>query len=345
MWSGQTPTRQSVLLEESLYEIQRQHAPSSASSEALESISEERNMLQEFSTSKKPRKSSSNGPGSNAKGNFESDQANSSGTNRPLEPAPGSSHAKYCNDLDKNISIGISGERPDVAFALKTLPRSFACPYNKFNPRKYGPWTDKKFKDCPGSSIPELCKIKWTSSAPQYDILLIAYRYHLKTAHTQEPSLLYCKRCLRSFENTSKLDDHYRALVACDLSNGSFYATENIEAGQWEQIDCILAQRGRKSVDDDARWYDIWHTLFPDLDQRDQPSSTREYRKTICGMQTSNYCRRRAPRLYFKCYLWHRWAAIGLWATNWGWCAKWQNTCRRTTSALPVSIPANTRSM
>jgi hypothetical protein len=39
-------------------------------------------------------------------------------------------------------------------------PLNFACPFYKFDPRKFGPWTDDKYGKCPGSRIKKLRHIK-----------------------------------------------------------------------------------------------------------------------------------------------------------------------------------------
>jgi hypothetical protein len=83
--------------------------------------------------------------------------------------------------------------------------------------------------------------------------MLIAYRYHLKEAHTQET-------------------------VSSDLSRIVSHANEGIQEDQWEQINRVFSQKGKKRVDDDARWYEIWHIIFPGVDV---PTSTREYNKVI----------------------------------------------------------------
>lgn len=39
-------------------------------------------------------------------------------------------------------------------------PLNFACPFYKFDPWKFGPWTDDKYGKCPGSRIKKLRHIK-----------------------------------------------------------------------------------------------------------------------------------------------------------------------------------------
>lgn len=61
------------------------------------------------------------------------------------------------------INSGEPGGDPgDDPSAVETPgnPLNFACPFYKFNPRKFGPWTDDKYGKCPGSRIKKLRHIK-----------------------------------------------------------------------------------------------------------------------------------------------------------------------------------------
>jgi hypothetical protein len=85
--------------------------------------------------------------------------------------------------------------------------------------------------------------------------MLIAYRQHLKEAHTQTP-------------------------VSSDLSRIVSHANEGIQEDQWEQINRVFSYNRKKRIDDDARWYEMWRIIFPDVAI---PTSTREYDKVIWG--------------------------------------------------------------
>lgn len=107
-----------------------------------------------------------------------------------------------------------------------------------------------------------------------HGIILIACRSHLKKAHTQAGSLVYCRRCLCSFENTNKLEDHCQAPVACKPSRLT-PNSNGIQENQWEEIDCVFSgHKGKKRVDDDSRWLELWRIILPGMIE---PSSTREY--------------------------------------------------------------------
>jgi hypothetical protein len=54
---------------------------------------------------------------------------------------------------------GSPDDDPSPAGSTGGLP-DFACHFHKLDPTKYGPWTDRKYKQCTGSSITELRRIK-----------------------------------------------------------------------------------------------------------------------------------------------------------------------------------------
>jgi hypothetical protein len=66
-----------------------------------------------------------------------------------------------CADPCKNsgFSVGAPGNNPSIIEPLDT-PKFFACHFYKLDARKYGPWTDMKYENCPGSHIMELRRIK-----------------------------------------------------------------------------------------------------------------------------------------------------------------------------------------
>jgi hypothetical protein len=113
----------------------------------------------------------------------------------------------------------------------------------------------------------------------QHVTMLIHYRRHLKDAHTQAGSLVSCRRCLRSFEDINKLNDHSQAPVACEPSRISPHANEGIQEDQWDEINRVFrSHKGKKDVDDESRWCELWRIIFPGMDE---PFSTREYHKVV----------------------------------------------------------------
>ncbi|PMD33108.1 hypothetical protein L207DRAFT_175446 [Hyaloscypha variabilis F] len=131
---------------------------------------------------------------------------------------------------------------------------NFACHFYKLNPGKYGIWTDDKYKECPGSRITELRRIK----------------YHLQTAHKMSP--LYCRRCFRLFSDNAKLSEHYSARTGCEPADRPPSMNDVINDYQWERIEALFRRRGQRGVDDISRWYEIWQILFPGVKE---PSNTR----------------------------------------------------------------------
>lgn len=58
------------------------------------------------------------------------------------------------------LSLGTAEGDPNIGVPLSASPKFFACPFYKLDPGKYGPWTDIKFKSCPGFHFTELRYIK-----------------------------------------------------------------------------------------------------------------------------------------------------------------------------------------
>jgi hypothetical protein len=136
----------------------KQNVPSSTSSQNLGSAITGPHIPQEYNSCKRHRESSSASSWNKGEGSLDGDLANASGdnlANPPFEPAQKNTPKKGFKYLNKHLSCSIkpAEAEPVSAKLSSTALKVFACPYHKWDPRKYGPWTDKKFKHCPSSCI------------------------------------------------------------------------------------------------------------------------------------------------------------------------------------------------
>jgi len=98
--------------------------------------------------------------GGNSEGASGGDGGNGSASNRRGNTGKDPYRSPNRNPDDLGDDPGDeTGDEPAPAESLD-IP-NFACPFYKLDPGKYGIWTDDKYKECPGSRITELRRIKY----------------------------------------------------------------------------------------------------------------------------------------------------------------------------------------
>ncbi|KAH8656116.1 hypothetical protein BGZ60DRAFT_417808 [Tricladium varicosporioides] len=143
---------------------------------------------------------------------------------------------------------------------------TYACHFHKFNPGKYGPWTNVKYRTCIGPGPIELRRIK----------------DHFKASHRP----FQCVKCYGIFKDIDELQEHQRSEIC---SKNLPALKEGIDDGQWAKIESIIkAKKGislaEKRKHDIEKWFDIWRIIFPGVSPPSNPWNDA-HQSTVAGTQ------------------------------------------------------------
>ena len=152
----------------------------------------------------------------------------------------------------------------------RNVSRKFACPFYMRNPRKY--WN---IKSCLGPGWPSVHRVKFVIFnllLPFFEYLQgVKHREHILRRH--KPSDFQCDRCYDNFESRETFQVHILQSTACAIRN----QRERITKSQEE----LLKKRGKKFVNSEERWVEIFKTLFPEECDIPSPCMTIIFRNHI----------------------------------------------------------------
>jgi hypothetical protein len=124
----------------------------------------------------------------------------------------------------------------------------FACPYSKFDKRRYS-----------AHNINEVCYRHCSST---FSVNIHRLKGHLYRVH-QRPDY-YCPRCFTIFDSRELLDEHSRAIVPCSIDDCPFG-----ERMTYSQLEAIKKRTTTK--DQVEIWYMIYEILFPGSSRPESP--------------------------------------------------------------------------
>ncbi|PSN65855.1 hypothetical protein BS50DRAFT_621649 [Corynespora cassiicola Philippines] len=162
---------------------------------------------------------------------------------------------------------------------LSENKRKLACPYFKYNRRKY-----RDRRSCPGPGWDSIHRLK----------------EHLYRRHALPPQ---CQRCWRTYKDEPALTEHLRSVDACAIREQQ--PEEGLDKKQIEQL------KSRQSMfradDDEEKWRIIYLILFPDTPPTQLPTPYYDDGDTADDAESSSpkasditqyeaYLRRELPR-------------------------------------------------
>ena len=152
---------------------------------------------------------------------------------------------------------------------------NFACPFFKYNPRKYMCW-----RSCPGPGWNTVHRIKYVSNylcnfySSLRVIANVRSREHLYRRHAL-PKFV-CDRCFEPFQDADSLRLHHRAEMPCSVREEPQDAFEGVTPAQ--ELQLRSRKRSRIGVRDTEheKWIHIYQVLFPEETRIPSPCKSKD---------------------------------------------------------------------
>jgi hypothetical protein len=160
---------------------------------------------------------------------------------------------------------------------------NFACPFFKYNPRKYMCW-----RSCPGPGWKTVHRIKYVSNelcnfySSLRVIANVRSREHLYRRHALPKFVCDC--CFEPFQDADSLRLHHRAEMPCPVREEPQDAFEGVTPAQ--EVQLRSRKRSRIGVRDTGheKWIHIYQVLFPEETRIPSPCKSKDFLRWISSL-------------------------------------------------------------